>query len=335
MSLQIKKNDLYLCFYFILFTFFVSYKVANRDLFAVDDTIVYVQNFLYRTSLNDFHYEFLFDFLTFIIRWFTSNYIVYFFILNVILNSILFFLTKKVAKIANINEFYFSSIFFSFCFFSSWYYVAAANGLRQGLSLAFLYLFFIYFSFNKNKIFSFLFLLCSIFFHYSSILILPFIILIKLSLNKLFILIVFFGLLYFLGINEKIVLFISNITGIPLYASIKDYIEDVDAYRYGFQLDLFLYSFILSCIFYFFSNYFFINNLVLRKLVKIYYVLLLPYLFFGFAAFSNRYGLFAWFFSILLNSFICYLLFSVKKYYFILGFFCLYILSILYFIVVY
>ena len=186
-----------------------------------------------------------------------------------------------------------------------------------------------------SRIYSVLFLIISIFFHYSSILILPFVVLIKLNLNKLFFIVNIFAVLYFLQINEKIVYFLSSFLGIPLYDSIKNYVEDADSYRYGFQLDLFLYSMILAYLYYFILKYFFNKNDILNHLIKIYYICLFPYFLFGFAAFSNRYGLFAWFFSILVNSLIFYLFLSVKKSFFALGFFSIYFLSILYFIIVF
>lgn len=335
MRLKVNREDVYLHLTFTIFTCFVSYVISNRELSQVEDNIIYYQNFLYKLSFNDFYYEFLFDLITFIIRFFTDNYIIYFFFLNFILNLILFFLSKKVSELANINKFFFIFLFFSFCLYSSWYQVAAANGLRQGLSLAFLYLFLLYFLFNLGRMCSLLFLICSVLLHYSSLLILPFVLLGRLSLNKLFLMTNIFGFLYMLGVNEKIVYFVSMVSGIPLYGAIKNYIEDSDSYRYGFQWDLFLYSLVFSYFYYFFSKYFFDKNEILSVLVKIYYVCLLPYFFFGFAAFSNRYGLFSWFFSILLNSLIFYLLLSMKKSFFLIGFFCIWFTSIFYFIVVF
>lgn len=335
MRLKVNKQDIFLYLIFTIFTCFISYFISHRDLSKVEDNIIYSQNFLYKLSINDFYYEFLFDFITFIVRFFTDSYIIYFFILNIILNSVLFCLSKKVSELANINRVSFVFLFFSFCLLSSWYQVAAANGLRQGLSLAFLYLFFLYFLFNVSKIYSLLFLICSIFLHYSSLLILPFILLIKLSLNKLFLIINIFGFLYILEINEKIVYFFSIVFNIPLYSNVKNYVEDSNSYRYGFQWDLFLYSLVLSYIYYFFSKYVFEKNQILTGLVKIYLICLLPYFLFGFAAFSNRYGLFSWFFSILLNSLIFYLLLSMKKSLIPIGFFFIYFISIFYFIVVF
>lgn len=335
MNLKFTKHDIYLYLTFSAFSIFISYFVSNRDLHQVDDNIIYYQNFLYKLSINDFHYEFLFDLITFIIRLFTDSYIVYFFILNFILNFILFILAKKLAEISSINKIIFILIFFSLCLLSSWYQVAAANGLRQGLSLSFLYLFFLYFVFNISKFYSFFFIVVSIFFHYSSLLIIPFIFLSKLSLNKIFLLVNLFGLMYMLGFSENLVYWISSLLNIPLYDSIKNYIDDVDAYRYGFQWDLFLYSIGLAYIYYFFSKFIFKNNVIFDNLVKIYFVCLFPYFFYGFAAFSNRYGLFSWLFSILLNAFIFYLLLSLKKSLLPLGFFVIHFISILYFMVIF
>ncbi|MEK5757562.1 EpsG family protein [Acinetobacter variabilis] len=334
MKFKTNKENMFLYLLFTLFTLFTSYFISIRDLSLVDDNLIYAQNFIYKLSINNFHYEFLFDLLTFVVRLFTDSYIVYFFILNIVLNLILLFLSKKISELEKINKVYFSFLFFSFLCMSSWYQVAAANGLRQGLSLALLYLFFVYLVFNINKFYSFLFLLGSILFHYSSILIIPFIFLIKLNLNKLFFLLNILGIFYILGVNEKIVYIISSVLGISLYDSIKNYVEDTNSYRYGFQWDLFLYSLALAYIYFFFSKYF-IKSEGLYGLVKIYFLLLMPYFIFGFAGFSNRYGLFAWFFSILLNTLIFYYIFSKSKSFFPIGIFVTFAISFSYFSLVY
>lgn len=84
--MQVNKNKIYPFLYFIVFSFIVSLIVSNRDLNLVSDNLVYVNHFKGLTNLENFKYEFLFDLITFIIRFFTDSYIVYFFILNFLLN---------------------------------------------------------------------------------------------------------------------------------------------------------------------------------------------------------------------------------------------------------
>lgn len=328
---KINKSTIIIFLFFIVFTAFLSIAVSNRDLNAVEDNINYMNNFFNKNSFNSFNYEYLFDLTTFSIRKFTDSYIIYFFLLNVLLNGIIFFTGFKIAKFYNASyEFLFILAFI--LIFSSWYYSSATNGLRQGLSLAIFYLSLIYLVlYKKIKTFTIL-MIISFFFHYSTILMLPFILLYRLSLRNLFLLSGILGLSYVAGINENLVKFISNILGLPLYEQIKYYSESADSYSYGFELNLFLYTFCLSIIYFFIEKRLLPNTPVLHKMLKIFLFLTIPYYIFGFAGYSNRFGLMSWFFTIFMNTLIYYLLLKKNRNIFYIVFVSTFFVSILYFL---
>lgn len=330
--MRISKNSMYLYVYFFILTSVVSYFVANRELTNVADTMNYANNFLDKTSLV-FYYEFLFELLTYFIRLFTGSYILYFFILNLILNFLILRVSVFFSSASNLNQLNF--FIFSFCFFifSSWYYSASSNGIRQGLALSICYYAFVGYLVNKNKLKAFFIFLISCFFHYSNFLILPFILLYKISLNKMFFLVNLLGLFYCFNINEVVVQKLSSLLSLPLYNEIKNYTEDgMDSYRYGFQLDLFLYTIFFVYLYWFCNRFVIKDSLFFSNIVKFFYILVLPYFIFGFAGYSNRYGFMAWFFGIFINCFIFYLiLLKGKRAWFENCFILIFILAVMFF----
>lgn len=328
---MIRKEAFLSSICFLIFTICLSIIVANRDITLVEDNYYYIDNFLYKTSFDNFHYEFFFDLTTFIIRFFTDSYIIYFLLLNVILNSILYITSLKVSQFYNLKINVYVLIFFSFVIVSSWYYTLATNGLRQGLSLAMCYLSMVYLLLYRKKFIFLIFFIISCFLHYSTILLLPFITLFKMNVRKLFLISSTLGVGYAFGLNESIVRFVSDTLNIPLYQYIANYVEGADSYRYGFQLDLFVYTFGLSIFYFLFDGYMLNHKSKISEMIKIYLILVMPYYVFGFAAFSNRYGIISWFFTIFINSLIFYLILKRRGHLFAISFVFLWFFSVVYF----
>ncbi len=329
---NIKKSYFVSICFFIFMTSIISTFVSLRDISLVEDNIYYINNFLSKTSFDYFRYEFLFELITLLIRRLTDSYILYFFIINVILNSTLFFLGRDISNFYKMKYEFYIPLLFAFLILSSWYYSSATNGLRQGLSLSIVYLALVNLVlYNRLKTFLLLAVLAC-FFHYSTLLLIPFIFFYKLELKKLFFLVTLIATGYILNINELVVKSLSNTFNISLYQSIKNYVESSDAFRYGFQIDLFLYTFGLSLFYYLFAITFFKNVKDFNLIVKIYLILTIPYYLFGFAAFSNRYGVISWFFSVFINSTIFYFLFRRNEKLFYLLFSIISFISSIYFI---
>lgn len=306
----IKKSTLLFINLAFIINGFLALVVANRNIEAVEDNWIYKENF-YNISFGNFRYEYIFDLITFLIHSFTNDYIIYFFILNSILNIFLIISLLKIARFYEYKAVNLLIVFFGFILTSSWYLVSSSNGLRQGLALALLYIAILDLMFFNKKKTAIATYLASCLFHYSNLLLFPFIFLTKLKTKTLLIISIISAVFYFLNINEGLIKLISDTLNLPLYKNIKYYTEDVFSYRYGFQPDLYIYTISLGLLYYTVNKFFLKNKL--DNLVNIYLILSIFYYTFGFAGFSNRYGLPSWFFSLFLNTLITYTILRKHK----------------------
>src|SRR5690606_10946488 len=101
-----------------------------------------------------------------------------------------------------------------------------------------------FFVFHKSLWKSALLFVLSVSFHYSSFLVLPFVILALLNLNKVLLAWLALAAGYIIGLNEIVVKTVSDLTGFSVYEQIKFYSVDIgDAGRYdGFIWGFFLYT---------------------------------------------------------------------------------------------
>lgn len=108
---------------------------------------------------------------------------------------------------------------------------------------------------------------------------------------------VFVGLLlmYVSGASEHVVRLISDASGVPLYSIVAGYGAFAE-YRVGIRYDFVVFSLLPLGLTY--LVYLFFPSSIARKrmngLCAIYAVLLVPFLFFGWASYSDRYALGAW-----------------------------------------
>jgi len=185
-------------------------------------------------------------------------------------------------------------LLFSFLFFSSWYLVATTNGLRQGLALPFVYASLLFFG-RKDFLKSILFFCVALSFHYSVLLIFPFIPLLLLVRDSVFFVMVGGGLIsYAFGVPEYVIRLVSELLGIPLYQKIASYGADSGNWV-GFDIYLFAYS--LFWFLFFYACCFIVphsKRATMSLIWRIYGVAIMPYAFFGFGGYSNRYAFMGW-----------------------------------------
>lgn len=102
---------------------------------------------------------------------------------------------------------------------------------------------------------------------------------------------------YSIGFSENFIAWISKILNLGVYEKISNYQLNVN-YERGVRYDFLVFSLLVGLIPYFI--YQFISTERYRKglalLLKIYLLLLIPFLIFGFANFSNRFVYTAWLF---------------------------------------
>lgn len=295
----------YVLYFAVCFGFY-----ALREVSVGADTDNYISYFNRVQEGNyDSRYEPLFSIVTVVSSYLSNSFYVYSALLFFLLSFAYFFSANKFSKdiALSVTE---SVVVFclltSFTVFSSWYFTAATNALRHGLSLAFLYvgLLAIY---RRSYMFFVVFYIISIGFHYSAIMLLPFLItmgfLLHRSVKQFASVFLAVAILYPIGVNELIVRLISDISGFGVYEKISDFVGD-DARWVGFQWEFFGYS--LFWLFMLFLIRPFIKCEHLEAydfLAKLYMFLLMPYMVFGFGGFSNRYAFIGWLFIPILQSF--------------------------------
>ncbi|MBE0471434.1 MAG: EpsG family protein [Methyloprofundus sp.] len=306
--MQFGKQNHFLIFLFSYFLIFiVSLVAALRDFSIGKDTYTYVRifnNFVEGHWLQRLEPGFLF--LLLMVEFIYSDPRFFLFIVTFLITVFYFIFFYKSTRALNLNfnqQFCYLILFFSLLFFSSWYFNAFSNGIRQGLSLVLLYLGLYSLVALKSKTNFLILYLFSASFHYSSIAILPFLLFYALPLTYLLIVWVVIAILYPLGVNELIVTAMSDLSGVGVYDFIKNYSLDSagESGDYsGFNLSFFLYT-VFWPLFLFFIQKLRMSgeNEVLRLgqlLIKIYILLSLPYFVFGFGPYSNRFAVMAWFF---------------------------------------
>lgn len=223
----------------------------------------------------------------------------------------LFALTNIIAeKVANLDsqlehrnrQLIFGLILLAFLF-SPFYISAHINAIRQGMAA-----FIVFYAFlslhdrNWGK-----FILASIIavsFHFSSamylalfpVLLLPFRFVLALGIG--------FSLLYATGLSEEIVREVSNLLHLPLYDFVAGFRTDVN-YQSGIRYDFLIFSW-SGLLFALIVRFFISKQETISELIKIYILLLIPFLTLGFANFSNRYAYTAWLFLSILTAYAAY-----------------------------
>lgn len=307
-----KKNAAY---YFItvilvaVISIFSGYRSQE-----IGDTYQYMLHYerIFESGSYIYKLELGFSLLAYLVSLVGGNYILFFFVVTFVITAAYLFLFRKAYISLVSNQVLFTDIllFLSLLVLSSWYLTSITNGLRQGLSLPFLYLSLFFFVFHKSLWKSVLLFVLSVSFHYSSFLVLPFLILALLKLNYVLLAWLVLAMGYVLGLNEIAVKIVSDLTSFSVYEKIKFYSVDIGvAGRYdGFIWSFFLYTVFWPVLFlavhYLNCKSFCEDKYKILGLMKMYFILSMPYFVFGFGPFSNRYSYIAWFFIPLLQCFL-------------------------------
>lgn len=274
----------------------IIFVTGSRDLSVGTDTIAYLEIFRIIAAGYETRFEYGFVGIVKFISYFTLSPFIYFsvFTLIVLASYILLYFTIidwRWGERENSDLFLILGLLLS----SSWFVVAVINGLRQGMSLPWVYLS-LFLLIRKKYFYSGISFLISAGFHLSVFSLIPFFILLILKRIWLFSLFFLAAIFYPLGINENIIRLVSSLLGVPVYEFIASYGIESGLWV-GFQLDLYVYSVFWLILFLCLEG--FIKDKYIEKwqvLVNMYGVLLLPFFVLGFGGFSNRFGYIAWFF---------------------------------------
>lgn len=338
-NLIFKKKFVYFFSASAVVFFLLSILVANRDLSIGSDTLSYIGVFQSFVAGSTANHEPGIYFLAAITSFFSSQYQLFFWLVYLCVS---FLMAASIYNIYIIDRkrtdvFVCFFSFFGFLLFSSWYFTGVVNGLRQGVSLGFLFLS-ITFYLRDKKILFFILYLFSLSFHFSSLLLIPFLILLRwVGLEKrILFLYVFLAIAYVAGVNELIVRLFSDFFGLSIYEDIKFYAVDNitgEAPWSGFQWDLFAYT-VFWYFFPFYINVFFNwfeDRKSVFKILNIYAILSMPYFTFGFGGFSNRYGFIAWLFLPVLQT-VLFMNLKIKNKYKIIFSWLFFVIGLVYFL---
>lgn len=291
---------------------FVSFLIGTRSYEVGKDTETYVTHFKNSqgtSSILEEGFELGFSALMVLISQTTGSITLFFFIVAAIITLMYLFLFTKIYQqltkmgTPSLGEY---SIILTLLLLSSWYFTMTTNGIRQGLSLCFLYTSLFYLIFENKKLKFLLFYLIALSFHNSALLVLPLILIYKMSLYSILIIWSLFGIGYALGLNEILIESISNYLNIPLYGFVKSYGvlkgSSLSAPYEGFDLRFFIYTIFWPLLSIIAGKYYsnkkkitHIDIIKFNKISKLYLLLSIPYFVLGFGGFSNRYAILAWF----------------------------------------
>lgn len=302
--MKVNRYDFNLLIFYLVIIAFFSYLVATRQLAANTDAIVYRNYFLNLDYYNsgDRTFELGYHYFNYVVFKLSDNYelflFTFYFVFNIIyIKSLSNFISYKGKSFRLFGYF----TFLSLILLSSWYQTATLNGLRQGFSLSLLYLSLSYL-FLQSKPKFILFLTLSCLFHSSTLLILPFLFLLKTKLRDIFLIFLIASVFYYLGVSEYLIRIFSNLIGLPLYEEISSYSEDNQLWK-GFQLSFFVYSFFWCCFFLIIHHRYLIKSKSSVFLLKTMFLLTITYFVLGFGSFSNRFGFIAWLFLPIIQTF--------------------------------
>jgi len=310
---KISTDHLLLLLALIPVVLFLAYSVSMRDYSVGTDTKTYSNIFYDIVGGSEVRYEAGFVLLVNIVGGIVSSDRFFFGIVFLIVLYGYISSYRVVAKETDLHVWYGYSLLLGLTLLSSWFLVSTTNSIRQGMALPFLYLS-IFSTLNGGYFRSILFFAISVSFHFSSLLILPFILLLLLPFNILAFVYLLSSILYFSGGSEFLVKYFSELFDLPLYSFVKNNVAILEKY-YGFSLDQYIYT-----NFWFFVGYALVifdfvdsgKRKVLKDILSVYMILCLPYFSLGFGGVSNRYAMLAWAFVPLLQTFLI-LSFSVSK----------------------
>ena len=210
------------------------------------------------------------------------------------LKSILYiFVIKEIEQIKESKEIsLMASLLLMFQFIDNWHYVLTVDAMKQGISIPFILLAAAKY-YNKQILPSLFFMFIAYQTHYSSLLLLPFLFLIRANYPVLISIYLVSTIMYFTQLNFLISQYFSELTQIALFEAIENYARGEEIY-FGFQLRFFLYSIfivIVAAVARYLSGP---SNLASDFTLRCSLLFASYFYIFAFASFTNRYAFYLW-----------------------------------------
>ncbi|WP_157737139.1 EpsG family protein [Legionella lansingensis] len=295
-------------FFFLLTTaVLLVLAVGSRPNFVGSDTAAYANYYdrLHNHLSVYINYEYFFQTIAKLLTRFFSTPEFFFACIAIINCALITILVLKLSAVIEhkIETFQLFFLMGVFLLLSPFFFAVMANVIRHGTAILALFIFYVTLISRTNLLLLALSLIIALGFHYTSIIGIAFSPLLFLRYRAIFYLVLIMVCLYMSGLSERMIHFISTLTPLDLYSKIQGYRLDI-GYKSGIRLDFALFTLAAGVISSGFGKYFLNadDRAVFFPLIKIYWVLVLPFFFFGFAAFSDRYLLSGWLFLSVLGA---------------------------------
>ncbi|MDI9817775.1 MULTISPECIES: EpsG family protein [unclassified Legionella] len=277
----------------------MAFVIAFRPESVGTDTRNYI--YFYNSICQDFlilsSFEYLFQGILLFFSTFSAPPAIVFWFLAFVNLTMVILLALKLSsfvnkKIDSYRLFFILSILF---LISPFFFAIMVNVIRQGTATLALFVFCIVLAARKPLFALVPLSFLALGFHKTSLITIIFSPLILCNYRVVFITTLISALLYITGLTTRLIYWVSQLTGINLYLKITDYANS-GIYHTGVRYDFALFTIFMGLGFKFLSRYFLAieDRTTFKELLKIYWVLVLPFFFFGFAAYSDRYLLAGW-----------------------------------------
>jgi hypothetical protein len=298
------------------FIVILIWGIGYRPIYVGSDTIVYTEYYnisIYLGKIGAFHSDFLFDKMTQLFFKYDFSVQILFSVICAINFLIIYLLTQQINKYiySPISNYYLFLLFMICFFFSPFFFATQANVIRQGVAIFAEFLFFISIL-NRSAFIILLFSsLIALGFHKVSIIYLGFSFLLFLPYFHVLTLVFFLALGYCSGLTKVIISVLADFFSFNT-ENIFNYGLD-QGYLPAIRIDFTLFTIFMGLCFHVLSKLTLPekNLIKFKQLIKVYWILTMPFFLFGFAAFSDRYLLPAWVFLSVLSG--VYLAFTITK----------------------
>lgn len=297
--MKIRYTAVQIHFFLVLIACFLIFTVGFRPDYVGTDTKNYV---LYYNSICQGHlaqrqFEYFFHLIALFVSLFSTSSSVFLSLITLIDFILVAILVKKLLDFAD-KKIDFYRLFFllgTLFFLSPFFFSITVNVIRHGIAILSLFIFCILLAFRTNLLALIPLGAIALGFHRTSIIIIVFSLLIFLTYRAVLYTTLTSAFFYLSGLTAKFIYLLSKITGIDLYFKISSY-AIFTGYNSGIRYDFAVFTILMGALFHFLNRYFLAveDRLFFLKLLKIYWILVLPFFFFGFAAYSDRYLLAGW-----------------------------------------
>jgi len=281
---------------------FLAVVVGNRALNVGTDTFTYATLFeiIQNCQCLSGSQELGFEWFSLIISLTNFGTGFYFTCISLVIFMMINLVISKIVRIdkeeREFNDISLKVVIISAFLVSPFFVSAHINAIRQGLAAFFV--FYALLSVLDNNWKGFIISgLIGVSIHSTSIIYLGLFPVLFLPFRVLIFLVTLLSIIYAFGAAEVVLQSVSDVFGLSLYDTVVNYRTDV-YYRAGVRYDFLFFSWI-GIVFALLGRKFVGDNesdTALITLTKVYILLIIPFLLFGFANFSNRYAYTAWLF---------------------------------------